>query len=185
VITLALDCLLLQNAAGEYVPFTPEMVSAECAKQAACDFEPEFLTHTANAVCHYFKHELGRQAVTIEELSVAMTKALSGFSTAVLDGQEVDQAEESPELDLGRLAMEAGEGGELLFFPRLRHEIRRRLQHRPRILRLCGLRGCVKRLAGARRWGLRCRSLEEQVVSYLRQCLSVEPGRNELALVVQ
>jgi hypothetical protein len=86
---------------------------------------------------------------------------------------------------LEELARESGEGCELFFFPRLRDELRQRLQQEPRLLRFSGLRGCVKRLTGARRWSGRCQCLQDQIVEYLRECLSAEPARANLALVVQ
>ena len=44
--------------------------------------------------------------------------------------------------------------------------------------------GAVKQLAGARRWSLRCRDLEKQILEYLRECLTAEAGQAEFALLV-
>jgi hypothetical protein len=52
-------------------------------------------------------------------------------------------------------------------------------------VRFRGLRGCVKQLAGARRWSHRCERLQDQIVEYLRGCLTAEPEQNECALVVE
>ena len=84
-----------------------------------------------------------------------------------------------------RLAHESGQGCELVFFPRLRAELQRHLQRAPHVLRFHGLRGCVKRLTGSRRWSLRCRTLEVEIVDYLRECLSAEPAPTEFALLVE
>ena len=89
------------------------------------------------------------------------------------------------ELDLARLARESGGGCALFFFPRLRDELRQYLGQSPRMLRFHGLRGCVKELAGARRWTVRCQALEEQVVEFLRECLGAEAGKRDFALVVE
>jgi hypothetical protein len=83
------------------------------------------------------------------------------------------------------LARESGQGGELFFFPRLRAELHRHLEQAPRVLRFRGLRGCVKQLTGARRWSQRCRSLEGEIVAYLRQCLRAESALREFALMVE
>src|SRR6185436_17046610 len=88
------------------------------------------------------------------------------------------------ETDLGRLADESGKDSDLFFFATLRAEFRRQLQQSPRIGRFRGVRGCVKRLIGARRWSGRCRALEEEIVNYLRQCVSAESRRGDFALVV-
>jgi hypothetical protein len=89
------------------------------------------------------------------------------------------------EYDLCRLALESGPGRELLFFPRLRAELQRHLRQGPQVLRFRGLRGCVKQLAGARRWSRRCETLEGEIVTYLRQCLSAEPAPVDIALVLE
>ena len=52
------------------------------------------------------------------------------------------------------------------------------------MLRFSGLRGAVKQLVGARRWGARCQDLKEQIVGYLRECSGAEAGETEFALVV-
>jgi hypothetical protein len=89
------------------------------------------------------------------------------------------------EADLGDLATETAGILELFFFPRLRDELRAQLRHAPSVLRFRGLRGCVKRLAGAQRWSPRCDQMQEQIVGYLRQCLVAEPEQKDCSLVVE
>jgi hypothetical protein len=43
----------------------------------------------------------------------------------------------------------------------------------------------VKQLTGARRWTGRCERLEDQIVSYLRECLTAETAPPDCALVVE
>ena len=59
------------------------------------------------------------------------------------------------------------------------------LRQSPRVVRFRGLRGCVKHLAGARRWSPRCENLQDQIVGYLRECLSNESRETECRLVVE
>ena len=92
---------------------------------------------------------------------------------------------ESGDADLARLVTEDSGSLELLFFPRLRDELRIRLRHSPKLVRFRGLRVCVKQLAGARRWSSRCERLQDQIVAYLRGCLTAETAQNECALVVE
>jgi hypothetical protein len=47
------------------------------------------------------------------------------------------------------------------------------------------VRDCVKQLSGARRWSVKCQMLQEQIVEYLRKCLSALGKGKELALVVE
>ena len=83
------------------------------------------------------------------------------------------------------LARESGDNLELFFFPRLRSELHLRLQQSPRVLHFRGLRGCVKQIAGARRWSPRCEQIQDQIVDFLRSCLNAEPEPSECALVVE
>lgn len=88
------------------------------------------------------------------------------------------------EMDLRTLAAESGTTFELSFFPRLREVMGEQLSQAPGILRFIGLRSCVKQLTGARRWTHRCEALSDQIVLYLRECLSSRPTERGCALVV-
>ena len=183
MITLSKDCLLFRLTNGETVPFSADMISIELTGETQGWFDPETATQAAKAVFYYFKSELCRQTVTAEEFAAAMEKALRGVDQSRWNEGAAGRA--VIEADLGLLAQEAGEGGELLFFPRLRNELRQHMQQQPRVLRYHGLRTCVKQIAGARRWTERCRDLEEQIVAFLRQCAGVERTEGEIALVVE
>jgi len=183
MITLALDCLLFHLENGESIPFSPDMLPGEFLGNAGGLFDDEFVRQAAHAVFHFFKREQGRQSVSFAEFAEALEKALQGFKGG---GGPAPSASPGPsDLDLGRLARESGEGLELFFFPRLREELRQQLGSAPRVMRFRGLRGCVKQLAGARRWSGRCRALEERIVVFLRECLDAEHAQGELAMVVE
>ncbi len=185
MITLAADCLLVEMATGESIPFSADMACVELAGGTAELFDEEFVRHAARAVFHYFKHELGRQTVTAGDFAAALEKVLRGFAVTAQVAPQTDSAPRVLEFDLSRLADESGHGRELIFFPRLRAELQRHLEQAPRVLRFRGLRGCVKQLTGARRWSRRCRTLEGEIVAYLRQCLRAEPALEEFSLVVE
>ena len=188
MIALASDCLLFQTTAGESVPYSADMVSDELTGVSMEMFDPEFVSHAANAVFHYFKHELGRHTVSLGEFAGALENVLRGFAVTARSSPLLPARPAFPESDLSALARESGPGGELFFFPRLRAELRERIQQLNqglRVLRFHSLRECVLELAGARRWSPRCQSLEEQVVNYLRECLAAETGQAEFALVVE
>jgi len=53
------------------------------------------------------------------------------------------------------------------------------------VVRFSGLRGCVKKIAGARRWSIRCEQLQDSIVAYLRECLTAESAPPKCALVVK
>ena len=164
MITLGSDCLLFEMATGESIPCSADMVCVELADGTGELFDAEFVHHATKAVFHYFKHELGRQAVSASEFAGALEKVLRGFAVTAQTPTQPDPVSGVLESDLCRLAHESGQGRELFFFPRLRAELQRHLQQAPRVLRFRGLRGCVKQLTGARRWNRRCQSLEGEIV---------------------
>ena len=185
MITLAADCLLFELPGGESIPYSADMVWVELEGGTTGLFDPEFVWHATKAVFHYFKHELGRQSVPIREFAGALEKVLRGFAVSASLSASPDSQPHMLDYDLCRLAHESGLCRELVFFPRLRAELQRYLGQSPHVLRFRGLRGCVKQLTGARRWGQRCQTLEGEIVDYLRQCLSAEPALTEFALLVE
>ena len=185
MIALASECLLFQLPNGESIPCSADMVSVELADDTGGLFDPEFVGHATKAVFHYFKHELGRQTVSAGEFAGALEKVLRGFAATAQLSPQPDSVSRVLEADLCRLAHESGPGRELFFFPRLRAELQRHLEQAPRVLRFRGLRGCVKQITGARRWSRRCRTLEGEIVAYLRECLSAQPGPVDFALMVE
>jgi hypothetical protein len=185
MITLAAGCLLFELASGESIPFSSEMISIEVMGDTARSLDPEFVHHAAQAVFHYFKHELCRKTVTVAEFSSALEKVLGGFKLQTRPSTNPAPASSVLESDLDILARESGAGCELFFFPLLRDQLRTHLRQSPRVVRFRGLRDCVKQLVGTNRWTTRCRALEEQIVGYLRECLTAESRTDEFALVVE
>jgi len=185
MIALLSDCLLFELTNGESVPCSPEMISVELVGSTDGWLDPEVLRHAAASVFHYFKTELCRETVTVGEFAGALEKVLRNLGFTIRAGTMESSSRETIETDLGLMAQESGGGFELFFFPRLRDELRTQLRHSPRVLRFRGLRGCVKQLAGARRWSGRCEKLREHIVEYLRQCLTAEPEPTNCALVVE
>ena len=183
MIALSSDCLLLQLTNGESVPCSPEMITVEIVGNANGLLDPETLRHATASVFHYFREELRRETVTVGEFAVALEKVLRTLGFAIRAGGV--ELRDVIETDLARLAHESAESLELFFFPRLRDELRSQLRQSPRLLRFRGLRGCAKQLAGTRRWTVRCEQLSEQIVEYLRGCLTAEPEQSNCALVVE
>jgi hypothetical protein len=178
MIALRTDCLLFQLTNGESVPCSPEMITVEIVGEAQNTPDREMLRHAAASVFHYFKFELDRESVTVAEFSRALEKVLAHLGYTI-------HTNESGYADLLQLVREAGDSRELLFFPRLRDELRVQLRQSPRVVHFHGLRGCVKQLAGVRRWSHRCEELQDQIIAYLRECLSAEPEPAQCALVVE
>src|SRR5262245_2464177 len=86
MIALKSDCLLFQLSNGESITFTTAMLSVELVGDASTLVDTDFVRNAANAVVHYFKHELQRRTVTISEFTAALGKVLKGFSPELNQG---------------------------------------------------------------------------------------------------
>lgn len=184
MIALAADCILLRRENGEAEPASAEAISIEVVTDGQSPFDQEFVKEASAAVLHYFRNEAERDCVTLGEFAEALEKVLHGFNLEPGKGGESGQAG-IVEADLQKLAVASGQAFELTFFPRLRDELRTQLRSSPHVLRFRGLRRCVLRLTGARRWTPRCRCLQDQIISFLRECFNAEARPDKCALVVE
>ena len=185
MIALASDCLLFQTPEGESIPFSAEMISIELMGNSSKLLDADFVKQASKAVFHYFRNELRRETVTVAEFADALEKVLRSFGYRVHSDSPAPAANQRVlDADLRQIATEAACGCELFFFPRLRDELRLQLKKEPRMVRVHGLRSCVKQLTGARRWSTRCQTLEEKILEFLRECLSAETPHLECALLV-
>jgi len=184
MIALQNDCLLFQLATGESVPCSAEMISVEIVGGKDRELDPEVLRHAAASVFHYFKKELMRESISVGEFAVALERVLRQLGLT-LQENDLEAAREIVESDLRVIACQSAGSLELFFYPALRHEMQTQLKQSPKVLRFRGLRGCVKQLTGAQRWSQRCDVLQEQIVAYLRECLSADREQAKCALVVE
>jgi len=177
MIQLHPDCLIFQTSSGESIPCSAEVVTIELVGDSTLD--PQVVREAAAAVVYYFRQELGRDNVSVEEFSRALQKILCrlGYKVTAPDGASFDDSDDFAEFvvsNLPELATSSGKGFELFFFQRLRAELHNHLQATPRVVRFQGLRSCVKQLAGRQRWCPRCQTLNDQIVEYLRECFTSE-----------
>lgn len=198
MILLRRDCLVFKTATGEIIPCSAHAVTIELVGESVEWLDKDLVSHAAEAVLHYFKSEKGQQIVSVAEFSEALERVLRGLGLDVKasdsPASEIPSLAPSPtdplnsvrtvEADLSKLAADSGEGCELLFFPRLRETIHREIDGDPLVFRFRGLKDCVKRLTGARRWSAHCQTLNDQIVEFLRNCLTAERSTGNCALVI-
>ncbi|MDD5139004.1 MAG: hypothetical protein PHY43_01950 [Verrucomicrobiales bacterium] len=185
MIALSSDHLIFQLTDGESVPCSAEMITIEIVGNSEGFIDAEMLRHAAASVFHYFKVELERETVTVGEFALALEKVMRNFGLTLYTDDDPPCVKQILEADLCHIARESDSSLELFFFPRLRDELRARLRQSPRLLRFRGLRSCVKQLAGAQRWSGRCDKIQEQIIEFLRECLTAEPEQKGCALVVE
>ena len=178
MIQLHPEALMFKVSSGEVIPCSAEAVTIEFMGDACNSLDPEIVHNAAHAVLHYFKDELGKCQVSVGEFAEALARVLRSFGLTVVQGDDVESVPKRvAEADLSELLAE-GEGGiELMFFARLRQAFQQNLKQSPEVVRFKNLRRCVKNLAGARRWNSRCQQLSDQIVDYLRRCLSTSDNK--------
>jgi hypothetical protein len=174
-----------EPAAAGHIPCSGEAVSFEVNATAA-GLDPEMVRHAAAAVLHYFRHDLGRTSVTVGEFSEALERVLKSMGMSHLQAVTTPASASGLDvsIDLGTLV---GDGLELAFFQRLREELRRHLSptpHRPNFVRCHGLRSCVLRLTGARRWSRRCEHLRDSILEHVRQATRAEKLAGPVGLII-
>jgi hypothetical protein len=189
MIQLKNDCLLFRTSGGDFIPCSAEAVAIELMGEGSSFLDPDVVHQAASAVIHYFRDELARTSVSVPEFSEALVRVLRGLGIAVVVGDQEASPPKAParavDVDLRQLASLSGQGFELTFFPLLREELRSLLRRAPGPIRCRGLRGCVKQLLGARRWGCRCQELNDRIVDYMRECVELDALETHGPLVVR
>lgn len=203
MIDLRTDCLLLVQGNGEALPCSAEDLAFEIIGPG--HVSKEILRQCAAGVLHYFKQDLHRSRITLEEFSHALVRVLAGLGFDV-EVTELGAADESGQasipgketapreatavatvrhLDLGGIAAEVGKLGELEFFPRLRALLNDGMASGPCTLDCHGLRPAVKALLGRKQWTPACRELEGRIVESLRRWCRTRAGAGPAGLLVR
>lgn len=187
MIQLRSDCLVFEVTGGDKIPCSVEKLTIEVLSDSVASLDPEVVREAASAVLHYFRDDLGRDTVTVDEFTAALEHVLRGL------GFQIQGSSTHPlplpgrvaESDLADLALRHGESLELGFFPGLRSELRTLLAGTPQVVRFNGLRSCAIRLAGTQKWCPRSEKVSEEIVRFLRDCWGAERPKSECALMVQ
>ena len=184
MIQLHPDCLIFRTSQGELIPCSAESVTIELIGDASSLLDPDIVREAAAAVVHYFKEDLGQHTVSVAEFSDALERALRVFGFEVTT-TALENGRAPAGVDLRELAA-ASDDFELSFFKQLRDEFHKQAAlESAEVVRFWGLRGCVKQIVGRKRWCQRCERFSDQVVAFLRNCLSIEGGSPARSLVVK
>lgn len=197
MIQLHSDCLVFEVSSGDKIPCSVEKLTIEVLADSLDRIDPDVIHHAAAAVLHYFRDDLGRVNVTVDEFTSALEQVLTGLgfqvqgSTAPSNPTPKAKSKaglkgttQVVEMDLSAMAESLGDGLEMHFYGRLRRELRCLLAHAPRMVRFHGLRPCAKRLARVRRWCPRSGKVRDEIVEFLRGCWHHERPRFDCSLLV-
>jgi hypothetical protein len=184
VIQLHNHSLVFETADGDLIPCDAEEVTVELIGEAVQQLDPNLVQQATAAVLHYFRHERAQEVVTIGEFTAALEEVLRNLGLNVLKGKSPTKGGKILEADLCDLVEVDGSATELLFFTRLRREFGKLLNQSPRMVRLTGLRPCVKHMVGARNWSKRCVRTSDQIVTFLRAVMDHRETGRDCALIV-
>jgi hypothetical protein len=184
VILLHSHSLVFKTSDGDLIPCDAEEVTIELIGDAVNKLDTNVVRQAAAAVLHYFKTEREQEVVTILEFTTALERVLRKLGLKVISGESSRANDKIIEADLVDLVADEGAASELLFFQRLKDNFSDLLAESPNLVRLSGLRPCVKSLVGARRWGKRCAGMSDQIIEFLRDYLDQRKAALETALVV-
>ena len=183
MIQLHPDYFILQRDFGELIPCSAETIALEIKLHTDSDLDPEWIRQAALAVLHYFKHDLEKTFVTIDEFSSALKRVICSLDQ--IKNQSSHSRGPTQSTDLKSIAVQTGVGFELIFFNRLREEFTLRLGDNPKLLLFERLRDCVKQLLGVSRWTRKCQALGDQIVYFLRRCFEVDSHPADCSLVIR
>lgn len=83
MIQLRSDCLVFEVSGGDKIPCSVEKLTIEVLADSAEALDPDVVRQAASAVLHYFKDDLGRDTVTIDEFTGALEHVLRGLGYEV------------------------------------------------------------------------------------------------------
>lgn len=134
-----------------YIPCSVEHLTFELAGNAANQVDPEWMKQAAAGVLHYFKDELGKSHVTVDEFTKALTKVFQGLGltaevSTILPVSVPEEAAVPPQVvwrgDLQAIAVESGELGELAFQKALLLQLTAALESSPQTVEFSPARLC-------------------------------------------
>lgn len=188
MIQLRSNCLVCETDDGEHIPFSAESLSEELVEQLQGTIDPEVIRHAAESVVQFYRDEQMLDVIRLSEFVDAITEVLRSLGFEVAIDVEPEGRDKIPRLvsesDLGEFSADPSSFSELELLPKLRASLRQQFETGPHIVRITGLKLCVKTLSNARRWSPRCQRLHELIVNYLQECWIRErnPGCEEIVI---
>jgi hypothetical protein len=83
LIRLHCDYLLIRTSDGSSIPCSAQLIVTQLVEESSHIVDPLLLEEAAKAAMHYFKHDLDRDCVTVDELATALERILRGFGLGI------------------------------------------------------------------------------------------------------
>ncbi len=179
------DILLFASVAGSMIPCSVESIAIELQSRGESPMDVDTLRSVVAAVVHYYKQDLKREAITLEEFLDTLQTVFRGIGFEIKYGAPPLKTPSRAEYNLDELIEPGSEPIELALYPMLREGLRSRLRGKPEVLCVRGLRKLVRRVVGTRRWSAGCQRLSDRLIHYMHECLAAESGSSSCPMVVR
>jgi len=137
--------------------------------------------HVTESVTSYLQQDFDDHVVTICRLEKAVQSVLQviGYSDVASHFRTMPPP---VRISLADIARDAGHGYELVFFDLLRTRLRSAMAAPTQQVELCELHRCVKLLRSAKNWRRDCSGLMGEIVTFVRDEVTLSDRANELHL---
>lgn len=137
--------------------------------------------HVTESVTSYLQQDFDDHVVTICRLEKAVQSVLQviGYSDVASHFRTMPPP---VRISLADIARDAGHGYELVFFDLLRTRLRSAMAEPTQQVELCELHRCVKLLRSAKNWRRDCSGLMGEIVTFVRDEVTLSERANELHL---
>lgn len=166
----------VRAADGRLTPFDPERLagSLQAALAGAGATDPLLAESVASAIHRYALEGRSAPTLSVREIEHLVATALTCLGLEPL-ARAYARRNQRTEIHLDEMA--AAAALELRFYQQLAQRLAATADRQLALVQVRGLRACVMRLAGARRWHRGCRRLAEDIVAYIRaRCRQTRPS---------
>ncbi len=168
---------------GRIMDFETRWLSEGLARAASrAGYQKWWLAeHVTETVVTYLRNDFDAPVVALPQLCTTVQSVLQVIGYADI-ATHFEPLPPPFRLSLARLAREAGDGYELLFFRLLQDELRAIADSPSLRVELFDLQPCVKLLRHAKNWRPDCAGLRAEIVKFIREELDGSPRADELHL---
>ena len=182
------DLIWVKDEQGRRVPFNARRLVESIGRAAPGDGEDALAVAEAIAttIQHFNREHAVGQVTSAAEIAEAVTTLLRTLGYCEW-AHAYARLGHRTDIRLDEMAAQTATGFELGFYQQLDGALAAAADKQLLLVRMRGLRACVLRLRGARRWGAGCRRLAEEIVCHVHERVArlrpPDAGSLELAVM--
>lgn len=174
---------LLRLGSQDVVPYEESWVHQIFQDAAVrCGIDPWFTEEIARGMILYLKRRYPGTAIDISELFDKIDRTLRAVGFEHVAGH-VEPSAPPANVSLNRLAQNAGDGYELVFFQLLREQLTSLQGRGANRLHCSELRDAVVSLCKAKRWSPKCERLQQEILDFVANEMALR-SKSQMSLLV-